>query len=320
MTLDWLRNLGSGAITGFNATENNLKMTGAVVGPFLAMWLVIQIFLPKALYDLAITISLFIWLAYVVMLWAWAKSDASGYIPFPQSKWKFPDGTCRTFDVKVPPDSWEKLCEFPDGRIAYKVYFSDKFLYQDPDLPFPDIFDMAYWILPSLWDTAFQRRAFGEFFHKGVFVQHPACEDISVYVVDWETKEGERFPVCLINDCALTYENTLASYRTPHMTDEGFDVGNAYQLLYADGRKREGKLISHASYLEERLDVAEKESSKDWKKSVDNRMKAIRSRHARIMDTKPPLLTRLLNMQTLTTLALLLILLYVAGRFIFHWW
>jgi len=320
MNMDWLRNLKTGAVSGFNATENNLKMTGAVVGPFLAMWLVIQMFLPEGLYDLAVTISLFIWLAYVLMLWAWAKSDASGFIPFPQSKWKFPDGTCRTFDLMVPPDSWEKICDLPDGRKAYKVYFSRKYLYQDPDLPFPDIFDMAYWILPSLWDTAFQRRASGEFYHKAVFVQHPACEDISIYVVDWETKEGERFPVCLINDCALTYERTLAKYRTPDMTDKGLNLGEAYQMLYADGRKREGKLISHAGYLEERLDVAEKESSKDWKKSVDNRMGAIRSRHARIMDTKPPLLTRILNMKTLTTLALLLVLLAVAGKYIFHWW
>lgn len=318
--MNWFRNLKTGAVSGFNATENNLKMTGAVVGPFLAMWLFIQLFLPIELYDLAVTISLFIWLAYVVMLWAWAKSDASGYIPFPQSKWKFPDGSCRTFDLMVPPDSWEKLCEFPDGRVAYKVYFSQKFLYQDPDLPFPDIFDMAYWILPALWDTAFQRRASGEFYHKAVFVQHPACEDISVYVVDWETKEGERFPVCLINDCALSYEKTLAKYRTPDMTDQGLNLGEAYQMLYQDGRKREGKLISHAGYLEDRLVVAEQESSSDWKKSVDHRMTAIRKRHARIMDTKPPLLTRILNMKTLTTLALLLVLVYVAGRFIFHWW
>lgn len=320
MNLNWFRNLKTGAVTGLGATENNIKMSGAVLGPFLGMWLVIQMFLPDALYDLAITISMFIWLAYVVMLWAWAKSDASGYIPFPQSKWKFHDGTCRTFDLMVPPDSWELIAELPNGKKAYKVYFSRKYLYQDPDLPFPDIFDMAYWILPSLWDRAFQRRAFGEFYHKAVFVQHPACEDISVYVVDWETKEGERFPVCLINDCALSYQKALETYRTPELSDEGLKLGEVYQMLYADGRKREGKLLDHAGYLEERLLVAEQESSKDWKKSVDKRMKAIRSRHARIMDTNPPLLTRILNMKTLTTVALILVFLYVVGRFVFHWW
>lgn len=318
--MNWLRNLRTGAVTGFNATENNIQMTGAVVGPFIIMWLAIQMFLPDELYDMAITLSLFIWLAYVVMLWAWAKSDASGFIPFPQSKWKFPDGTCRTFDILIPPDSWEKIADLPNGKIAYKVYFLKKYLYQDPDLPFPDIFDMAYWILPDLWDKSFQRRASGEFFHRGVFVQHPACEDISVYVVDWETKEGERFPVCLINDCALSYFHTLHTYGLPNITKEGFNVGEAYQMLWADGRKREGKLLDHASYLEDRLDVAEKESSKDWRKAVDSRMSAIRSRHARIMDTKPPLLTRILNMKTITTVILLLILIAVAGRFIFHWW
>lgn len=315
---DWLKR--SGAVTGFNATENNFKMSGTVLGPFLILWLTIRIFLPDEMYDLSITVGLFIWLAYVIMLWAWAKSDASAYIPFPQSKWKFGDGTCRTFDIMVPPDSWEKIADLPDGKKAYKVYFSRQYLYQDPDLPFPDIFDMAIWILPAVWDTAFQRRANGEFFHKGVFVQHPACEDISVYVVNWETKEGERFPVCLINDCAYNYYEALVCYETPQMTDEGLSKAEVYETLFRDGRKREGKLISHAVYLEERLEVAEKESSKDWRKSVDERMSAIRSRHARVMDTKPPLLTRILNMKNIVTVALLLIFIFLVGRLIFHIW
>ena len=318
--LDYLKRIRIGGVTGLNATENNAKMTGAIVGPFLAMWLFAKIFLPSQMYDLAVTVSLFGWLAWVVILWAWSKSDASGLIPFPQSKWKFPDGTCRTFDIKVPPDSWEKIADLPDGMMAYKVYFAEKFLYQDPDLPFPDVFDMAYWILPAEWDKSFQRRAVGEFFHKGVFVSHPACEDVSVYVLDWETKEGERFPICLISDCAYVYYQALQRYRSPALGENGLDMASALWTLYSDGRKREGKLLTHATYLEDRLEVAEKESSKDWRKAVDNRLKAIRERHARIMDTKPPLLTRILNFKTLAMVLLVMTFVLVIGRLFFGWW
>lgn len=316
--LDLFKVWGKG-ISGYNATENNLKMTVVILGPFLALWMGIRMVMPPPLYDSAVTVSVFIWLAYVIMLYAWAKADASGYIPFPQSKWKFPDGTCKTFDLKVPPDSWEKIMELPDGKVAYKVYFSDRFAYQDPDMPFPDIFDMAYWILPALWDKSFQRRAFGEFFHKGLFVTHPACEDISVYVLDWETKEGERFPVCMISDCAQTYFNALDTYRTPLETEGGVNVRETLLTLYRDGRKREGKLLSHASYLEDRLEVAEKESSKDFKKSADERMKSVRKRHSRIADTKEGRLTRFLNLKTLAWMLFFLGVLAIIGRLMLWW-
>ena len=316
---DRLKFWGFGGTTGFNATENNIKMTIVIVAPFLGLWLAIRVIMPEPLYDMAVTVSVFIWLAYIFMLYSWAKSDASGFLPFPQSKWKFPDGTCRTFDLKVPPDSWEKICDLPDGKVAYKVYFSERLVYQDPDLPFSDVFDVAYWILPDLWDKSFQRRAFGEFFHRGVFVTHPACEDISVYVLDWETKEGERFPVCLVNDCALTYFKALHVYNTPQFTAEGVDKAEATYVLYRDGRKREGKLLDHSAYLEDRLEIAEKESSEDFKKSADSRLKAIRARHARIMSTKQPLLTRLLNLKILAWAIFFLSALAIVGRML-GWW
>jgi|Deesub1362B_J571_1020462.scaffolds.fasta_scaffold19810_1 hypothetical protein len=61
--LDRLPFRGPKGVKGLNATENNLKMTGAVIGPFLIMWLFVKIFLPDAMYDIGITVSLFAWLA-----------------------------------------------------------------------------------------------------------------------------------------------------------------------------------------------------------------------------------------------------------------
>jgi hypothetical protein len=204
---------------------------------------------------------------------------------------------------------------------VYKVYFADKYIYQDPDLPYPDVFDMAYWFLPAPdWDTAFQRRAYGEFFHKGVFVTHPACEDVSVYVLDWETKEGERFPICLINDCAETYKQALERYRKPDFNEAGINEADGLWALYCDGRKREDKLVSHIAYLETRLEVAEKDHSLDFKKSADRRLEAVRKRHGSIMETKQSLITRIFNMKTLAYALLLIAFIFVFGRFVLGVW
>lgn len=308
-----------GAVTGAGLTENNIKMMGALLAPFLGMWFVIKIFLPDELYDLSVTIAMFAWLVWVASLWNWAKSDAGNYICFPQSKWKFENGDCRTFDLKVPPDSWERIGDpFEDGAVAYKVFFSEKYLYDDPDLPFPRIFSGAYWLLPARWDEAFQRRAFGEFFHKGVYVTKPDCEDISVYVIGWETFEGETYPVCLINDCAYTYEKMLQTAK--HLTIGQQATLFGMQTLYRDARKKSQKLQQHTSYLEDRVVISEKESSKDFKDSADERMKAVRKRHASIMSVKEPLFTRIFNLKNVATAILVVTAIYLFGHFIMHWW
>lgn len=307
-----------GAVTGAGLTENNMKMMGALLAPFLVMWTAIRIFLPDEMYDLGITFGMIVWLGWIFALWSWAKTDAGNYLVFPQSKWKFQNGACRTFDLKIPADSWEKLVEFKDGSVGCKVFFSEKYLYDDIDLPFPRIFSGAYWLLPRAWDTSFQRRAFGEFFHKGVYVTKPDCEDISVYVIGWETIEGETYPVCIINDCAWTYEQTL---KTATLRELGQNVKmGALEMLYRDARKRGHKLTQHTAYLEDRLEVSENESSTDFKHSADERMKAVRKRHARIMDVHEPLLTRILNLKNVATVLLVIVAMYAFGHFILHLW
>lgn len=308
-----------GAVTGQGLTENNLKMMSALLAPFLGMWFFIKLFLPDEMYDLSVTIAMLVWLVWVLMLWSWAKSDAGNYICFPQSKWKFQDGTCRTFDLKVPPDSWERIGDpFGDGAVAYKVFFSEKYLFEDLDMPFPRVFSGAYWLLPARWDEAFQRRAFGEFFHKGVYVTKPDCEDISVYVIGWETLEGETYPICIINDCAFTYEKMLETAK--HMSIGKLARVHALQTLFADARKKSQKLGQHTAYLEDRVEVSEKDSSKEYKKSADERMKGVRSRHASIMSVKEPLLTRLLNLKNVVLVILVVAIIYFFGNMVMHWW
>ena len=313
-----LGKLRSPTTTGIGLTESNLKMMGVILAPFLACFAVIRFCLPQELYDLYISFAFGGWLIWVVMVWAWAKSDANNFIVFPQSKWKFPSGDCRTFDLKVPADSWEELEQFKDGSRGYKVGFDGTYEYADPSLPFPRVWSMAYWILPATWDLSFARRAFGEFFHKGVFVTKPDCEDISVYVIGWETIGGEHFPVCLINDCALTYKRVMRA--TKLMSIGKASRNQALLTMLRASRKKVDSLNQHTAYLEDRVDIAERESAEKFKDSADKRMQANRKRVARIMDTKESIWTRFKNLKTLAFVILIGILIFVVGRSIFHWW
>lgn len=285
-----------------------MKMSGVVLLPFLVMWFVIRIFLPDSMYDVAITISMLAWLVWIVVVWAWAKSDAGNFIVFPQSKWKMPDGSCRTFDVKVPPDSWEKVVAFPDGAVGYKVYFADKYMIEDPDLPYPLAFDCAYWLLPAPWDVAFQRRAQGEFFHKGVFVTKPDCEDISLYVVAFEEREGVKFPICLVNDCAYTYEKALKDLNVPQL----MRADNPVYMLWRSERVRANKLSQHTVYLEDLNRGAYEDDPKDFHDSAEKTLKQARRRHRSIMDTEQSLMSRILNLKTLVV-----VLVAIVGTYLF---
>jgi len=314
-----LKTLRLGAVAGYNASENNMKMSLVVIAPIIAVWFVVKMMLPDEFYYTGMTIGMVVWFACLLSVYNWAKGDAGNYIVFAGSKWKFPDGSCRTFDLKVPPDSWEKIAEFEDGSIGYKVHFADKFLYEDPDLPYARVFSKAYWLLPALWDKCFQRRAVGEFFHKGIFVTKPDCEDISVYVIGWEVKEGESFPVCLINDCALTYQRTFNKAKTPQFI-EGANEADLIFLLYKDGRKREDKLLAHSSYLEERLEVAESDASKDFKESAEGRMKATRQRHGRIMDVRESWRAKIFTLRNVFYAVVIFFVIAILGRILFGWW
>ena len=309
--------LRQSTVTGIGLTESNFKMVGVVLAPFLGAWFVIKTLLPPESYDLYIMFAFGGWLVWVVMVWAWAKSDANNFLIFAQSKWKFPNGDCRTFDLKVPADSWELLEEFETGEKGYKVAFDATYQYDDPNLPFARLWRMAYWILPALWDESFARRAFGEFFHKGVSVTKPDCEDISVYVIGWETMGGQHFPVCLINDCALAYQRALRQSKV--MSIGQASRNNALLLMLRHARKKVDNLGQHTAYLEDRVVVAEKDSSEDFKESADNRMKAVRKRHARVMDTKESLWAKFKNLKTVGIAIIIIAVIFFAGRFLKMW-
>lgn len=303
-------------ITGLDETRNNAKMTALIAGPFCVAWLVIQMFVPLKYMDMVIIIMFFGWIGYIVFYYAWAKADASSYRPFPQIPWRFPDGSVRVFSMLIPPDGYERLKDYEKGEVGYHVSFTEKYEHHDPKLPFPDIFEDAYWLLPRSWEETFDFRSAGEFFHKGVIVDHPACEYASVYVLDWELKEGKRTPVCAVNDCALRYAESVKGFDGSPLS---LTRAKILETLLVASRKRELRLQQHSAYLEETLDIVMKEGSQDVKKIVNDRMRAIRDRVHTIMDTGESRLSRIFNFKNVAKALLILGLLFLITHFVIGW-
>ena len=306
-----------GAVTGAGFTENNIKMLGYLLAPFLAGWAFVRWFTPPEMYDIYVGLLLVGWLMWCILLWNYAKSDAGNYIVFPQSQWRFPDGSCRTFDLKVPPDSWEKVLTFPNGDVGYYVEFSSTYLVDLLNLPFPLIFDKAYWIVPALWDEAFQRRAFGEFFHKGVYVTKPDCENISVYMTHYEPTEEGNIPVCIINDCSITYQNTLTNAKRMSIGQVAY-LNSRILALQKERTKRLG-LLSHTAFLEDRVTVAESEATTEYKDSADKRLESVRKRHGTIMETQQSLFSRIFKLKNVAIAIVILGLIILGGRWLGFW-
>lgn len=314
---DWIARRRYGGQTGLNEMGNNAKMTAVTVGPFLAGWLFVQIFVPEAYLDIGMMGVFGFWIAYCVLIYAYAKADASSYRAFPQAVWRFPDGGVRVFNMLIPPDGFRKICEFKDGSVGYHVNFVDKYQYQQGGMPFPYVYGGAFFKVEDVWDRAFAFRSAGEFFHKGIAIDHPACENISVYVVGWTVKEGQIEPVCLINDCSLRYDTMMEnSKKVP--------IGKISQLekitmLWRAGRKREMGLLQHDAYLEDTVDQLMKEGSPDLKSVVDDRMGAVRARVHTIMDTQEPLLKRVFTFRNIMKGVVIVTVLLLVGHFLFGW-
>lgn len=297
---------------------NNGKMTAVIAGPFMGAWLFIQMLVPAEYMDMAVLFLCGGWITYCVLIYAGAKADATSYRAFPQPVWRFPDGGVRVFNkMLISPDGYEKVCDFEDGSVGYHVWWQERLQYHEKRMPFPFVFNSGWWKVPAEFDRAFAFAGGGEFFHRGIAVSHPACESISVYVVDWEITEGIMEPVCLINDCYHQYEEMLKNSKKIQMSD--FKNVERLQMLLRDSKKARLGLMRHDRYLEESLDEVMKEGSKDLKKIVDDRMGAVRGRVHTIMDTEEPLIRRVFTFKNLFKAVLLIGIVLIITHFFFGW-
>ena len=291
--LDFLSSLkdrleNRGIHSGLNQTSNSFKMAAYLVGPLLILWFTIQIFMPRVYADILQGVVFGGWFVYIIVFYAFKKAAASEYIAFPQAHWRFPDGQQVSYDVLVTPkggDSkgWEEITKYGDGSCLYRVNFKDKLLYQDPDRPFPDVFDYALWKLPANWNDSFSRNGLGEFFYEGLFVTHSTCENIDVAVVDWDERGSSRVPICLITGCSYYYLKVMKMQGKALLQPE-VDRVKAAEASNVDLKIALGKTEKRNLYLEQEHEKYAKDEPTDVRKLSDDRVEAFYKRHGTIMN------------------------------------
>jgi hypothetical protein len=258
------------------------------------------------------------WIAYIIMLYAKAKSDAAGYIPFPQAHWFFPDGQQVTYDILVPPNGWEKVVDYPDGSRLYRVYFKDKLAYQEADRPYADVFNRALWKLPCEWNDAFKRNGHGEFFFENLFIDHPACENIEVGVIDWDEQGSNRLPVCVITGSSWYFEESrkTGGKLLPNPALRTTPKDKRLEAVIVDLKEELRELRTRNRFLEDEAEQYSKQEPRDIKELSDKRLERIRGEIGDIMDTKQSVWTRILNFRTLAIVIGVLVLLVIMSHFI----
>lgn len=313
--IDAIRNRGTHS--GLNQTSNTAKMTAYITGPFIIGWFVVNILVAPQYRDLA-TFGVFgVWIGYVVLLYAKQKAESASYLPFPQSHWRFPDGQQVSFDLLVPPAGWEEILKYKDGSRLYRVTFKDYCEYMEADRDYPDVFKKALWKLPAEWNTAFKRTGHGEFFFENIFVDHPACENIEVDVIEWDERGKTRIPVCVISACSYIYEKViLASGRTFPATGS-LTTEQGENAVIRDLKNKIKELTTRNRYLESEADQYANNEPADIKELADKRMESNRKRVANIMDTKESTWSKIINLKTFGVIVLLLFATATFSHFVF---
>ena len=312
---------GGGGRSGLNQTSNTMRMTAVITAPFIVGWIVLRMFVPPEFSDFGTVLFFIAWLAYVLILYANTKGKAASYIPFPQAHWFFPDGQQVNFDLMLPPKSWEELAVYQDGTALYRVYFKEKLEYQDTDRPYPDIFDRALWKLPAKWNDSFKRNGHGEFFFENLFVDHPACENIEVSVIEWDEQSSTRLPICVVTGCSWFYKEALESKGKKKLDPDKKTITDiqALEATIKDLKEENRELSTRNEFLEQEAEHYTTETPEDIKELADKRLEANRKRYGTIMDTKGSLWSRITNLKTLGILIVVLSLVLVLSHFWFGW-
>jgi hypothetical protein len=310
----WIRRQRYGGITGLNQMDAQVKMILIALVPLVSMLVVMQLLLPEEFRGLASIISLIGEAGAIGFVYMRAKTDGAGLIPLPQSHWRFPDGDVVALDLKIRPGGITKICDFQDGGKGYHLQFTERYEHQDKKLPYPYVFQTAYLKTPTNFDEAIPRHAPGEFFHGNVFINHPACDYITIYVKDWaETEEG-WVPNCVLGDCGHAYQQFLGGGKPK--SSVGTEL---WYLSYKRAQKIVESQLQHNDILEARLEIAENDNPKDFKEAAERRMKAFRKRHGRVLDTSEPLLSRIFNFQNIAKALIILGAALLISHFVLGW-
>ena len=299
--IDYIKNRG--VHQGLGQTSNSIKMAGLILLPLIVPWLIIQMFF-RAQTDIFTPIILVGWLGTIVIYYYSKKASASEYIAFPQSGWQFPDGQQQRYDLCVLPNrgegqnGWEpvtvneKPLIYKDGSHVVKVAFKDKLAYQDPNREIPDVFNQAFWKLPASWTDSFTFNGFGEFFYEGLFVTQTKCENIELTVVEWDERGGSRIPICIMQSCSW-YHKFVRGYEGKVLAKPVMTRLDAKDTIIADVKKRNARLTTRNSYLEQEAERHDKEEPAIIKERLDQEKDKVLQEYSDIMDMKTPMSKRL---------------------------
>ena len=310
--------LKGGASTGLNQTRNSFKMAGYLLAPFVVGWFVAKAILPTNLQDIASLAVLLFWVVGIVLFYSNAKSRATGFIPFPQSHWFFPDGQQVSYDLMVLPSGWEELKIYEDDSRLYRVFFKSSLGYQETDRPYPDAFDQALWKLPTNWNDTFQRNAEGEFFFDSLFITHPACENIQVSVLRWDERGSYRLPVCVVTGCSywgkvVIKNNGDLTIGADKKTMTEFEINEAVNL---ELKAKNSELVNRNTFLESEHEEYVNNTPRTIKKLSDDRLEQVIKRDTLIRYAKKSLRDRILNMKTFAYAIVLSAVLLLVSHFI----
>jgi hypothetical protein len=312
-----------GGNAGLSQTDNNVKMAAIIIGPFLVIWILMQIFMPPQLSSISGAVTLGAWMVILIMLYAKNKISIADYLPFPAAHWRFPDGQQRQFDILIPKNGYEEITkekQYSDGSRLYRVRFKDKLQYEDPDRQFPDIFNQALWKTPSEWTKTFDRNAEGEIFIGGLFVSHPATENAEFAVVDWDERGSSRIPVCVVTGCSYYYRRILSGQgrELPSTNNTTKDNKNA---LINELKIKLGKVEKRNEYLELENENYSRQEPSDSIELSDKRVANFFKRHKTIMNAgKKSMLSRLINGKYIALFGILLLVVYLVGKFAVGAW
>jgi len=308
-----------GASTGLNQTKNSFKMAGYLLAPFLVGFIVAKTFLPKQYEDIATLGVLFFWVVGIVLFYSNSKTKASSYLPFPQSHWFFPDGQQVSYDLMVPPNGVEELIKYEDGSRLIRVFFKSSCAYQETDRPYPEIFDHALWKIPTNFNDTFKRNAEGEFFFDGLFISHPACENIQVTVIKWDERGSYRLPYCVITGCSYWAQKAIANEGKDLTEEENKKIVTdleATESYVKELKTKNNELVTRNAFLETEAEYYTNKAPRDMKEFSDKRIKRIRTEVGDIMDTDQSWKDRILNLKTLAYAIVIMGMLLLVSHFI----
>ena len=315
----WISRRRYGGITGLNQMDSNVKMMVIGLAPLLGIIVINNFFItgtPLEEYSWLITIlALIVEVGWIGILYMRASNDANRLIVFPQTHIRFPDGTSKWFDLKTRASLIEEQCIFPDKSRGYRVQFLDKFEHQDKKLPYPYVFQSMYWRAPASWADSFERLCEGECFHGNVYVDIGSCEPLTLWVKEIPETEDGFEPLAYVADSSFQYKQWLNN--DGH--DQKTPPTDVYLMPFRKAQAKVHSMLDHQESIEVRLSVAEGEKPKDFKDAADARLKAVRKRHGRIMDTSEPLLSRIFNFKTLGKALLIIGGILLISHFVMGW-